>query len=88
VTVTTEVTELTSVEADLMAHIAQGHDFPQIAREMGITVYAARLINRDLFERLGARNAAHAVGIVVGLGLIPADVATSPTTQTGGHDVR
>ncbi|MEU8920034.1 hypothetical protein AB0D10_03725 [Kitasatospora sp. NPDC048545] len=87
-TTRTEITELTNVEADLVTHIARGHDFPQIAREMGITVYAARLISRDLFERLGARNAAHAIGIVVGLGLIPADVATSSTTQTGGHDVR
>ncbi|MFF0409159.1 hypothetical protein ACFYUY_01820 [Kitasatospora sp. NPDC004745] len=85
-TARTPITALTDVETDFMTRKARGCDFPQIARDMGITVYAARLIGRSLFERLGAHNAAHAVALAIGLGLIPADVATSTATHTGGHD--
>lgn len=66
---------LSPQQAEVLRRLARGEDTPQIAREMRLTVGTARGYYRDVLERLGAVNAAHAVGLGIGHGLIPADAA-------------
>lgn len=71
---------------DVLRNLAQGLDHPQIADLFGISIRASRLLLRQAFDDLGASTGPHAVALAIGLGLIPADVATNPANQPGGQD--
>lgn len=77
--------ELTSQQTEVIVRLACGQDTSQIAREMRLTVHTVRSYTRDIFVRLGADNAAHAVALAIGFGLVPADVATTSTTAGGSR---
>ncbi|MGW2371769.1 hypothetical protein [Kitasatospora sp. NPDC001683] len=78
--------ELEPQETSVLARVAWGWDMPAISKALDITVNAARTVNQAVHRKLGASNAAHAVALAIGLGLLPADVATNPATKPGGHD--
>jgi len=78
--------ELTAQQAEVLTRVAWGWDQPKIARDLGLTVHTVRSQFREVLQRLGANDRAHAVALAIGLGLLPADVATNP--QPGGHRVR
>lgn len=77
--------ELTPAQTEVLCRIARGQQQPQIAREMHVSVNTIKSHFRDIFIRLGADNAAHAVALSIGLELIPADVATTSTTAGGSR---
>lgn len=81
-----QLIELTAAQTAVLTRVAWGLDFPQISKDLGVTVTEARLRHRGAMQQLGADNAAHAVALAIGLGLLPTDVATNP--QPGGPHVR
>ncbi|MFE2407021.1 exonuclease domain-containing protein [Kitasatospora sp. NPDC059408] len=70
---------------DVLRGLAQGLDHPQIAELFDITVRASRLLLRRAFDELGAQSGPHAIALAIGLGQLPADVATNPAPQSGGQ---
>lgn len=69
--------ELTDKQTEVLSHLARGLDQPAISRVMQISPNTVRSHLRDSLVRLGAANGTHAVAIAIGLGLLPADVATT-----------
>ncbi|MFJ6215111.1 response regulator transcription factor [Streptomyces sp. NPDC092296] len=75
-------------EAQVIARYARGESQTQAAAGMGVSVHTVREYTRSAYERLGADSAAHAVALAIGLGLLPADVATNHTISEGDSRVR
>lgn len=55
--------------------LARGEDFPQISKQTGLTVNAARLHLRDAMTHYKAANATHAVTCAIAAGDLPHDIA-------------
>ena len=77
--------ELTTAQTEVLTRIARGESQVRIAAEMHVAASTVRSHYREIYIRLGADNAPHAVALAIGLELLPADVATHHTTTiTGG----
>ncbi|WP_260190532.1 helix-turn-helix transcriptional regulator [Actinophytocola gossypii] len=63
-------TGLSSREADVLRHIADGLDTGQIARELSYSEQTVKNILQGLLSRLGLRNRSHAIAYAIRLGLI------------------
>lgn len=66
---------LSGEQVQVLALLARGADFPQIAREVAITVNAARVHYKAAADLLGGLTPAHAVALAIAAGHLPADVA-------------
>ena len=77
--------ELTAVQTEVLARIARGESQAGIAEQMGVAVSTVRSHFREIYIRLGADNAPHAVALAIGYGLLPAGVATHTTTLGETH---
>lgn len=62
---------LTATEIQMLAVLAEGHTHERIAHEVGVTRYTVSTVLSDVYRRIGARNATHAVAIAIRTGLIP-----------------
>jgi DNA-binding NarL/FixJ family response regulator len=78
VTARQQLIELTTRQTEVLTRLAWGWDHPQVAKDLDTTVTATRTLGREAYVALGAENAAHAVALAIGLGLLPIDVATNP----------
>lgn len=56
---------LTEAERKLMAMVAAGMSYKEIAREIGRSQYATGGLLGRIYKRLGAQNAPHAVAIAI-----------------------
>lgn len=66
---------LTDRQAEVLALMARGMDFPAIARRMQISLETARGHLKQAMKHLGAVNGTHAVALAIAYGLIPATAA-------------
>lgn len=82
-----QLIQLTDQQTTVLTRVAWGWSFPAISNDTGLSVRNARLVHRSTLQQLGADNAPHAVALAIGLGILPADVATNPTLP-GGSRVR
>ena len=64
--------------------LAAGESEEETATRLGVSVYTVKTHKRRLYALLGARNAAHAVAIGAGLGLLDGDAVTA--RSTGGAE--
>jgi DNA-binding NarL/FixJ family response regulator len=67
--------------AEVLAFLAQGHDIGAAAKQLGVTVRAARLLLRQEMDRLGAKTITHAVALAISTGLLPHDIAAPGATH-------
>jgi DNA-binding NarL/FixJ family response regulator len=63
---------LTPREQVLLERLAHGEKYRDIARDLFVSISTVKGTARDLFDKLGARTAAHAVHIAHETGLLPA----------------
>jgi ATP/maltotriose-dependent transcriptional regulator MalT len=66
---------LTRRQSQVLALIACGDSNEDIAGALRVSVATVKFHARDLFDRLGARDRAHAVALGYQLGLLPLDAA-------------
>lgn len=66
---------LSERQVEVLTLMAQGLDFPAIARHMQISVESARSHLKKAMQHLGAPNGTSAVALAIGHGLIPATAA-------------
>jgi DNA-binding CsgD family transcriptional regulator len=62
--------ELSPRETQILELLAEGLTYQEIATRIGISHETVKRTNRGMRERLGARNAAHAVAIGFRIGLL------------------
>ncbi|MEV4384373.1 LuxR C-terminal-related transcriptional regulator [Micromonospora sp. NPDC049580] len=62
---------LTTEQVALLAEIAEGRTHAAIGRDRGITRSTVEHRLSVLYQRIGARNAPHAVAIAIRAGLLP-----------------
>ena len=78
---------LTDRQAEVLALMARGMDFPAIAKHMQVSVETARGHLKQALQALGAANGTHAVALAIAYGLIPATAAI-PAREAGASHVR
>ena len=64
--------DLTRRELDVLGLIRDGHRNKQIADQLGIAETTVNFHVRNLVEKLGAHDRAHAVALAIQRGLLPA----------------
>jgi DNA-binding NarL/FixJ family response regulator len=61
---------LTETEARVLNLVARGAANQEIATALSMSEAVVSLYRRDIYNKLGARNGAHAIYLAMGLGLI------------------
>jgi DNA-binding CsgD family transcriptional regulator len=74
--VTGTVPHLSPTERRVVARIAQGDTYQQIADRLGISPETVATHRRNAGLRLHARNTVHLIALAIGYRLIPANTAT------------
>ncbi|MET8475384.1 LuxR C-terminal-related transcriptional regulator [Streptomyces sp. NPDC006422] len=62
--------KLTQQQFEILYGIAHGESMVEASRRLGLSTHTVKTHRRRLYARLGAKNAAHAIGIGFRLGLL------------------